>query len=35
LPEGSVTECIQKTWTPRKHLPPGVDATFRWIINLK
>ena len=35
LPEGSVTECIQKTWTARKHLPPGVDSTFRWIINLQ
>lgn len=35
LPEGSVTECIQRAWTDRKHLPPGVDSTFRWIIRLK
>ena len=35
MPEGSVTECIQRTWAPRKHLPPGVDSTFRWTIRLK
>lgn len=35
LPEGSLTECIRNTWTVRKHMPPGVDSTFRWIINLK
>jgi hypothetical protein len=35
MPEGSLTECLQKTWTARKHMPPGVDSTFRWIITLK
>lgn len=34
LPEGSVTECLQRTWTERKHLPPGVASTFRWTVNI-
>lgn len=34
LPEGSVTECLQRSWTERKHLPPGVASTFRWTIKV-
>ena len=34
LPEGSITECLQRSWTERKYLPPGVASTFRWTVKV-